>query len=324
MIFITMNKIKYLLLLLLTAFIYAESDGYAKNGDIEIYYVDYGPEEATPILLVQGLGGQLTFWPDELIDMFKDNGFRPIVYDNRDVGLSHSFEEYGKPNFIWNYIKFYTGLPINSVYSLSDMSDDGIAVLDELNIDRSHVLAMSMGGMITQRMVAENNERFISYVLVASMAEAPNATNSPKGELKDLIENRSFKEQTIDERVDRSLRIFQILSSEGVEIDEDKFRAEAIKNIKRSPNDSGFSRQLIAILADENRFNEIKRISVPTLVIHGKLDPLVPFDEGKKTAELIPNSKFIAVDKMRHLIDEPVLDVIEAPLIEHLRSSEVN
>ena len=253
-----MNKIKYLLLLLLTTFIYAESDGYAKNGDIEIYYVDYGPEEATPILLVQGLGGQLTFWPDELIDMFKDNGFRPIVYDNRDVGLSHSFEEYGKPNFIWNYIKFYTGLPINSVYSLSDMSDDGIAVLDELNIDRSHVLAMSMGGMITQRMVAENNERFISYVLVASMAEAPNVSNSPKGELKDLIENRSFKEQTIDERVDRSLRIFQILSSEGVEIDEDKFRAEAIKNIKRSPNDSGFSRQLIAILADENRFNEIK------------------------------------------------------------------
>ena len=113
------------------------------------------------------------------------------------------------------------------------MSDDGIAVLDELNIDRSHVLAMSMGGMITQRMVAENNERFISYVLVASMAEAPNVSNSPKGELKDLIENRSFKEQTIDERVDRSLRIFQILSSEGVEIDEDKFRAEAIKNIKR-------------------------------------------------------------------------------------------
>tara|TARA_Y100000748_G_C15186258_1_gene367616 strand:- start:44 stop:589 length:546 start_codon:yes stop_codon:yes gene_type:complete len=181
-----------------------------------------------------------------------------------------------------------------------------------------------MGGMITQRMVAENNERFISYVLVASMAEAPNATNSPKGELKNLIENRSFKEQTIDERVDRSLRIFQILSSEGVEIDEDRFRAEARKNIERSSNDSGFSRQLIAILADENRFEEVKKISVPTLVIHGKLDPLVPFDEGKKTADSIPNSKFIAVEKMRHLIDKPVLDVIEVPLIEHLRSSETN
>ena len=319
-----MGKIKYLLIILFTSFVYAETDGYAKNGDIEIYYIDYGPEEGTPVLLVQGLGGQLTFWPDELIEMFKENGFRPIVYDNRDVGLSHSFEDYGKPNFVWNYIKFYLGLPINSVYSLTDMSNDGIAVLDALEIEKSHVLAQSMGGMITQRMVADNNDRFISYVLIASMAETPNVGNSPKGELRDLIESRSFKEESIDERVDRSLRIFQILSSEGVVIDEDRFREEAIKNIERSPNDSGFSRQLIAILADDNRFNEVKRISVPTLVIHGKLDPLVPFDEGKKTAESIPNSKFIAVEKMRHLIDEPVLEVIEDPLIEHLRNAEAN
>tara|TARA_B100001029_G_scaffold54367_1_gene43736 strand:+ start:8867 stop:9826 length:960 start_codon:yes stop_codon:yes gene_type:complete len=319
-----MGKIKYLLIIFFTSFVYAETDGYAKNGDIEIYYIDYGPEEGTPVLLVQGLGGQLTFWPDELIEMFKENGFRPIVYDNRDVGLSHSFEEYGKPNFVWNYIKFYLRLPINSVYSLTDMSNDGIAVLDELEIEKSHVLAQSMGGMITQRMVADNNDRFISYVLIASMAETPNVSNSPKGELRDLIESRSFKEESIDERVARSLRIFQILSSEGVVIDEDRFREEAIKNIERSPNDSGFSRQLIAILADDNRFNEVKRISVPTLVIHGKLDPLVPFDEGKKTAESIPNSKFIAVEKMRHLIDEPVLEVIEDPLIEHLRNAEAN
>ena len=319
-----MGKFKYLLIILFTSFVYAETDGYAKNGDIEIYYIDYGPEEGTPVLLVQGLGGQLTFWPDELIEMFKENGFRPIVYDNRDVGLSHSFEDYGKPNFVWNYIKFYLGLPINSVYSLTDMSNDGIAVLDALEIEKSHVLAQSMGGMITQRMVADNNDRFISYVLIASMAETPNVNNSPKGELRDLIENRSFEEQSIEERVARSLRIFQILSSEGVVIDEDRFRAEAIKNIERSPNDSGFSRQLIAILADDNRFNEVKRISVPTLVIHGKLDPLVPFDEGKKTAESIPNSKFIAVEKMRHLIDEPVLEVIEGPLIEHLRNAEAN
>ena len=319
-----MGKFKYLLIILFTSFLYAETGGFAKNGDVEIYYIDYGPEEGTPVLLVQGLGGQLTFWPNELIEMFKENGFRPIVYDNRDVGLSHSFEDYGKPNFVWNYIKFYLGLPINSVYSLTDMSNDGIAVLDALEIEKSHVLAQSMGGMITQRMVADNNDRFISYVLIASMAETPNVGNSPKGELRDLIESRSFKEESIDERVDRSLRIFQILSSEGVVIDEDRFREEAIKNIERSPNDSGFSRQLIAILADDNRFNEVKRISVPTLVIHGKLDPLVPFDEGKKTAESIPNSKFIAVEKMRHLIDEPVLEVIEDPLIEHLRNAEAN
>ena len=166
-----MKTIKIFLFFVLLANVFAENDGYAQNGDVNIYYVDYGPEDASPILLVQGLGGQLTFWPTEFIEMLQNNGFRPIVYDNRDVGLSDSFEDYGKPNYLWNYIKFYLGLPIYSVYSLSDMANDGIAILDELQIDRAHLIAQSMGGMITQRMVSDHNERFISYVLIASMAK---------------------------------------------------------------------------------------------------------------------------------------------------------
>ena len=123
-------------------------EGYAKNKDVDIFYVDYGPKDAPAVLLVQGLGGQLTFWPKSLINLLIDNGFRPIVYDNRDIGLSTSFEKFGKPNFIWNYVKFYLRLPIKSVYSLSDMADDGMAVLNHLNIDKSHLIAQSMGGMI--------------------------------------------------------------------------------------------------------------------------------------------------------------------------------
>ena len=317
-----MKKIKIFLFFILLANVFAENDGYAQNGDVNIYYVDYGPEDASPILLVQGLGGQLTFWPKDFIEMLQNNGFRPIVYDNRDVGLSDSFEDYGKPNYLWNYIKFYLGLPIYSVYSLSDMANDGIAILDELQIDRAHLIAQSMGGMITQRMVSDHNERFISYVLIASMAKKPDLSTAPKGELRSLIEERSFENQTIEERVDRALRIFTILSSEGMSIDEEDFREQALFNIKRSPNDSGFSRQLIAILADQDRFDEVKNIKVPTLVIHGKKDPLIPFEEGKRTAELIPNSTFLPVEKMRHLIDKPVLDVIEGPLINHLREAE--
>ena len=317
-----MKTIKIFLFFVLLANVFAENDGYAQNGDVNIYYVDYGPEDASPILLVQGLGGQLTFWPTEFIEMLQNNGFRPIVYDNRDVGLSDSFEDYGKPNYLWNYIKFYLGLPIYSVYSLSDMANDGIAILDELQIDRAHLIAQSMGGMITQRMVSDHNERFISYVLIASMAKKPDLSTAPKGELRSLIEERSFENQTIDERVDRALRIFTILSSEGVSIDEEEFREQALFNIERSPNDSGFSRQLIAILADQDRFDEVKNIKAPTLVIHGKKDPLIPFEEGKRTAELIQNSTFLPVEKMRHLIDQPVLDVIEEPLINHLRQAE--
>ncbi len=98
------------------------NEGYVDNNGVKIFYVDHGPASNEPILLVQGLGGQLTFWPDELISTLQNNGFRPIVYDNRDVGLSENFEEYGRPNFVWNYTKFYLGLPMKSAYSLADMA----------------------------------------------------------------------------------------------------------------------------------------------------------------------------------------------------------
>ena len=248
----------------------------------------------------------------------QNNGFRPIVYDNRDVGLSDGFEEYGRPNFIWNYVKFYTGLPLKSAYSLADMASDGIAVLDDLELAQSHLLAMSMGGMITQRMVADNRERFKSYVLIASMARTPDLQTGPKGELKRLIEDRSFREQTVEERLDRSLKMYKILGTPGTDINEEEFKKNALFNIERSSNETGFTRQLIAILADKDRYDEVRSIKIPTLVIHGRLDPLIPFEEGKKTAEMIPNSQFLPVDIMSHLIDEPVLKIIEDPLVNFL------
>lgn len=300
----------------------AYDDGYAYNEDTKIFYVDYGPADASPILLVQGLGGQLTFWPPELVKMLQNNGFRPIVYDNRDVGLSQSFEEYGRPNFLWNYFKWYTGLPMQSVYSLSDMAGDGIAILDKLQIEKSHILGISMGGMISQRMVYNHQNRFISYIQVASMAKVPDHTTLPRNELRKIIEDRSYKDQSIEERVDKSIRLFEILSSEGASIDREKFSEEVVKNIERSPNETGFSRHLQAILADKDRYDLIREIEVPTLVIHGKIDPLIPFDEGKKSAEMIPNSTFLAVEKMSHLLDPPIIDIIEEPLVGYMRLAE--
>ena len=313
-----LQKILVIYLILFSSTIFSQNEDFVDNEGVKIFYVDYGPIENEPILLVQGLGGQLTFWPDELISVLQDNGYRPIVYDNRDVGLSEDFKDYGKPNFVWNYIKFYLGLPMRSAYSLADMGSDGIAILDELNIKKTHILAQSMGGMISQRMVADNKNRFKSYVLIASMARTPDLKTAPRGELRRLIEDRSFGNQTLDGEVERSIKIFKILASPSTEIDEEKFRKEVIKNFNRSSNTEGFSRQLIAILADKDRYDEVSTITTPTLVIHGKLDPLIPYEEGKKTAELIPNSEFLSVDFMSHLIDKPVLDYIETPMVKFL------
>ena len=179
-----------------------------------------------------------------------------------------------------------------------------------------------MGGMISQRMVFNHQNRFISYIQVASMAKVPDHTTLPRNELRKIIEDRSYKNQSIEERVERSIRLFEILSSEDATIDKDKFADEVIKNIERSPNESGFSRHLQAILADKDRYDLISQINIPTLVIHGEIDPLIPFNEGKKSAEMIPNSTFLAVKKMSHLLDPPIIDIIEEPLISYMRLAE--
>ena len=136
--------------------LYSYEEGVAKNNDIEIYYRDYGPVDAEPILLVQGLGGQLINWPQHLIDFLIDNNFRPIVYDNRDTGLSSRIQNdsFNKDNvnktIIRNYIRYYLRLPIKSEYTIDDMADDGIKLLETLKIPRAHIFSTSIGGMIGQ------------------------------------------------------------------------------------------------------------------------------------------------------------------------------
>ena len=309
------------ILIIFSFFVFSEDEGYATNGDVQIYYKDFGPENNTPVLLVMGLGGQLTYWPQFFIEFLQNNGYRPIVYDNRDVGLSTSFKEYGRPNFIWNYVKFYTGLPIRSSYSLEDMANDGLAVLDHLSIDKSHLVGMSMGGMISQHLASNNEERFYSLTLIASMAKTPDASTAPKGRLAKLLNDRSRREKTIEKRIERAVEIYSILDAGNTDFDTPEFKQGVIDNINRSKEDSGFSRQLLAILADKSREESVRNITLPTLIIHGELDPLIPFKEGLNTHKLIKSSTFVPVKEMGHLLTQKSLDNFNSEIIVHLDSN---
>ena len=309
------------ILIIFSFFVFSEDEGYATNGDVQIYYKDFGPENNTPVLLVMGLGGQLTYWPQFFIEFLQENGYRPIVYDNRDVGLSTSFKEYGRPNFIWNYVKFYTGLPIRSTYSLGDMANDGLAVLDHLSIDKSHLVGMSMGGMISQHLASNNEERFYSLTLIASMAKTPDASTAPKGRLAKLLNDRSRREKTIEKRIERAVEIYSILDAGNTDFDTPEFKQGVIDNINRSKEDSGFSRQLLAILADKSREESVRNITLPTLIIHGELDPLIPFKEGLNTHKLINSSTFVPVKDMGHLLTQKSLDNFNSEIIVHLDSN---
>ena len=291
-------------------------EGYAKDSNIKIYYRDYGPADGTPILLVMGLGGQLTFWPPYMIKFLQQNGYRPIAYDNRDMGLSSRFKS--KPTFLANILKYYFYLPIKSEYKLDDMANDAVVLLDKLKISKCHAIGMSMGGMISQILVSNHQERFYSYTQIASMVAVPSPLNGPNFSVIKLLGERAFKDATKDERIDRTIRLVSTIGMKGFDYNNSEFKQEVNETIQRSPDDSGFIRQMAAILGTKNRINKVKTISVPTLIIHGETDPLIKVKNAFHTHKLIKNSNLKVIKNMGHLIEEPIFDQFKIDLLNHL------
>ena len=291
-------------------------EGYAKKDNLEIYYRDYGPVGGIPVLLVMGLGGQLTFWPPYMIKRLQDSGYRPIAYDNRDMGLSTRFES--SPTFLSNYLKYYLNIPIKSEYKLDDMANDAVMLLDYLNINKCHVIGMSMGGMISQILVANHPDRFHSYTQIASMVSTPNPTNGPSFRVIRLLQERAFKNATKEERIDRAVRLVSTIGMKGYNHNTKEFRNEVGQSIDRSKDDTGFIRQMAAILGTRDRIKKVSNIKIPTLIIHGDIDPLVKPKNAFHSHKLISNSELLMVENMGHLIEEPVFNKFKEELIQHL------
>ena len=325
-----MHSYKFLILIIMftNSNLFSYEEGKALNQDIEIYYRDYGPIDAEPILLVQGLGGQLVNWPQHLIEFLIENNFRPIVFDNRDTGLStridsDSFSDEKRSNtIVRSYIRYYLRLPIESEYTIDDMANDAIAVLDELNISRAHVLGISMGGMIAQIVASTHSDRTKTFTLIASTASTPSPLNGPTRKVRILLMDRTKNpNSTIDQRVNRTRKIFSEIGYQGIDLNTDEFYQDISSSIKRGGNDdTGFGRQLTAILGSENRLDKVKSIKAPTLIIHGKEDPLIKVKNAYKTNKLIKDSKLIVISDMRHLIEPPVFDQFKQDLLKHLKN----
>ena len=308
--------------------LFSFEEGTATNNGVSIYYRDYGPVDAEPILLVQGLGGQLINWPQHLIQFLIDNNFRPIVYDNRDTGLSSriqsdKFDDDKRTNtIVKSYIRYYLRLPIESEYTIDDMADDAISVLDELNIENAHILGISMGGMIAQIIASNYSERTKTFTLIASTASTPSPFNGPTRKVRKLLMERTNNpNSSIEERVNRTRRIFSEIGYQGIDLNTDEFYNDISSSIERGgKDDTGFGRQLTAILGSENRLDKVKAIKAQTLIIHGKEDPLIRVKNAYKTKKLIDNSKLIIISDMRHLIEIPVFDQFKNELLKHLNS----
>jgi pimeloyl-ACP methyl ester carboxylesterase len=317
---------KFLFILVTTSSLFSFEESFIYNNDVKIVYRDYGPSNADPILLVQGLGGQLINWPDHIIDFLIENNFRPIVFDNRDSGLSSRlnsdlFSENNKTRTInRTYLRYYLRLPINAPYTLDDMANDVVAILDHLDIKETNLLGISMGGMIAQILAANHPERIKTLTLIASSVSVPSPLNGPKRNVRKLLMSRSANPNASnEERIERTKNIFKLIGIDESDLESEEFYNKSIESINRAgPDDSGFSRQLIAILASDNRLKKVKSIKSKTLIIHGKDDPLIQVKNAYKSHKYIKNSNLIVLPKMRHLIEEPIFDLFKDDLLNHL------
>jgi len=296
------------------------AEGFADNNGVKIFYRDYGPKDGDPILLVHGLGAQLVHWPPHLINFLQENEFRPITYDNRDVGLSSRF--FGNPSFILDYIKYFLRLPIKSEYTIDDMADDGVKLLESLNIGKAHILGTSMGGMIAQIISAQYPEKVKSFTLIASTASTPSPINAPSKPVRDLMMKRSKNPNaSIQEAIEREIKYVSLIGMEGRVVDTPEFREEITQNLKRAKDSSGYARQLLSILASKDRLKKIQKIKAPTLIIHGRHDPMIKLRNAYRMHKLIPHSKLKIIDDMRHLIEPEILVQFEGMLLDHLQEN---
>jgi len=266
------------------------------NG-IRIAYETFGNASDRPLLLIIGLGGQMIQWDDGLCLDLAGRGHYVIRFDNRDVGLSTKFDEAGVPNLVAIIGKIMKGEQIQAPYSLDDMADDGVGLLDALGIERAHICGMSMGGMIAQTIAIRHPSRVLSLISIYSTTGNP-ALPQPKPEVLGLLISPAPKER--EANIEHMVKIFRTLAGPGFPIDEKWTRKIMAQSYDRCFCPQGMARQLVAILGHGNRKPALALLKVPTLVIHGTDDPLVPVEGGKDTAEAIPGAQLMLIGGMGH------------------------
>lgn len=255
--------------------------------------------DGDPLLLVMGLGAQMTDWPDDFVSQLADAGFRVITFDNRDIGLSTEFT-WQAPSQVKTALGMMARRPVKAEYVLSDMAADAVGLLDALDIESAHVAGASMGGMISQTIAIEHPARVRSLTSIMS-----NTGDRRNGRIagKLIAKIVRLPAPTRETAVERSVTTFRLVS--GPHFDESEHRLLAKRNVERSYRPEGTARQTAAIAASPDRTPGLHRLQVPTLVVHGLVDPLVKPSGGVATARAVPGSRLVMYPDMGHDLPRP-------------------
>ena len=270
---------------------------YAHVSDgITLAYEEVGDPGASPLLLVQGLGAQMIAWHDDFVRALADRGFRAVRFNNRDAGRSTHLD--GMPDLR----AIMAGDRSKAPYTLEDMAADTERLLDELAIDSAHVVGVSMGGMIAQVLAARAPERVLTLTSIMSTT-GERAVSQPTAAAQATLFGP--RPATVEEAEERAVESARVIGSPGM-LDEEWIRRRARQSFERGFDPPGFARQLAAIWASGNRTESVRSIRVPTLVIHGTLDPLIPVTAGRATAAAVPGAELIELEEMGHDLPRPL------------------
>ena len=290
---------------------------------ISLEYEDHGDPANPAILLIMGLGTQMIAWPDVFVDALVQAGFRVIRYDNRDVGRSTwiSIKPKFSPKLLILAQRFGIRLPVP--YTLTDMAEDGIGLLDALGIPAAHIVGASMGGMIAQILTAKAPQRVLSLTSIMSSSGDRNLPPASP-EIQSRLLGRPPKGATGEELLARSEETLKMISYPDPARPESEFRRLVNLSAQRGINPAGFTRHLLAIIADGSRVTRLSTIKVPTLVIHGAADRLVPPACGVDTAKHIPGARLEIIDDMAHDVPPSQIPKLASLVAEHARASQAS
>jgi len=274
-----------------------------------------GPEHGEPLLLIMGLGMQLIGWPDELVQMLVQRGFRVIRHDNRDVGLSQGFDRHGVPNVMIEALRQRLRLRVRAPYQVADMAADALGVLDALGIEHAHICGASMGGMIAQHIAAKHPRRVKSLTLIMTTPGARNLKQAHPRVLRVLLSRpQKADAQTYMAHMGH---VLSVIGSPSYPPDPQRLMQRAMASYSRAYRPAGTARQLVAVAADGDRSPLLHRIVAPTRVIHGEADPLVPVPAAHDLVSKIPGAVADIVPGMGHDLPLPLLPRIAEGIVQN-------
>jgi proline iminopeptidase len=283
---------------------------------LHIEHESLGDPSHPAIVLIMGLGMQLTGWPDDFCHGLVARGYRVIRFDNRDCGLSGRAPEGRRANLLLAMTAAALHLPVRTPYTLQDMAGDALGLMDRLGIARAHIVGASLGGMIAQVLAAGFPQRVLSLTSIMSSSGNRKLSRPSKAAQKVLL-SRPVDPKNADSVIDYMVEMFGVIGSPGYPTSVEELRRTLGRSVRRAYTPAGTARQLLAVIASGDRRKLLCTITAPTLVIHGADDPLVPLAAGRDTAAQIPGAELLVIEGMGHDLPAALLPQLVQAIADH-------